>query len=58
MPVEDTLWNLFSRLYCQNSPGKCAIQRVGKALGWEKVPTRLYPNMDGWAGQLIEENRL
>lgn len=53
MPMETGLGALFKKSYCQGDFQKCARFRVAEALGRERVPTDLYPNMFVEAETLI-----
>ena len=53
MPEETGLGALYKKNYCQGDNSKCARFVVAKALGREKVPTNLYPNMLERANEII-----
>ena len=54
MPMDQGLGALYKKKYCMDDNTKCARYMVAKALGREKVPTDLYPNMYDSAKKLIE----
>ena len=54
MPVDNTLWAHFVKQYCKGNYEKCGRYMVAKALGPERVPTDLYPNMDITASKIIQ----
>jgi hypothetical protein len=53
MPMDSGLGALFKKSYCQGDFMKCARFRVAEALGRERVPGNLYPNMFEEAEKLI-----
>ncbi len=53
MPAETGLGALYKKNFCQGDNSKCARFVVAKALGREKVPTDLYPNMLERANEII-----
>jgi len=55
MPVEYGLGALYKKKYCLGDHTTCSRYMVAKALGREKVPTDLYPNMPDRAKELIEK---
>ena len=57
MPLEYGLGALYKKRYCLGDNTKCARYMVAKAIGREKVPTDLYPNMDDSAQKLLENEK-
>lgn len=55
MPMEYGLGALYKKKYCLDDNTNCARYMVAKALGREKVPVDLYPNMPDRAKELIEK---
>jgi hypothetical protein len=53
MPIEAGIGALYKQRYCKNNKDACARYMVRKALGKEKVPADLYPNMLERAGEII-----
>ena len=57
IPVDDILWSHFVKLYCKGNYRKCGRYMVATALGPERVPTDLFPNMDITASNIIKGNK-
>lgn len=55
MSVESGLGAMYKKKSCQSDNTKCARYMVVQALGREKVPINLYPNMVDRANQIISE---
>ncbi len=55
MPLESALAKLYKEKYCTGSFMDCARHKVKEALGKEKVPLNLYPNMFERAEKIIAE---
>jgi hypothetical protein len=55
MAPEKGVGAIFKQSYCLGDSGECARYRVAKALGREKVPQNLYPNMHERAAALIAD---
>ena len=57
IPMDDNLWAYFVKLYCKGNYTKCGRYMVATALGPERVPMDLFPNMDITASKIIEDNK-
>ena len=57
IPVDDILWSHFVKLYCKGNYRKCGRYMVATALGPERVPTDLFPNMDITASKIIKGDK-
>ena len=57
IPMDDNLWAHFVKLYCKGNYTKCGRYMVATALGPERVPMDLFPNMDITASKIIEDNK-
>jgi hypothetical protein len=55
MPIESALGKLYKERYCLGKFMDCARHQVKTAVGKEKVPTNLYPNMFDKAKKIILE---
>lgn len=55
MPMEYGLGALYKKKYCLGDNTDCARYLVAMALGRDKVPTDLYPNMSDRAKKIIEK---
>jgi len=55
MSIEGGLGAMYKKNYCQSDNSKCARYMVAKAVGREKVPTNLYPNMVDRAKEIIAQ---
>ncbi len=53
MPIESGLGKLYREKYCLGEFNECARHKVKEALGKEKVPISLYPNMLDKAEKII-----
>ncbi len=53
MAPDKGVGSIYKTTYCLGDSSQCARFRVAKALGREKVPTNLYPNMHERAESLI-----
>ena len=53
MPADSGMGSLYKRQYCLGDNSACARYRVATALGREKVPTSLFPNMFERANEII-----
>ena len=45
MSIEKGLGLIYKEKYCQGDNSKWVRYMVAEKIGWEKVPTDLYPNM-------------
>lgn len=52
---ENGLGALFWKTYCHGNKTHCARYIMIQALGGEKVPVSLFPNMEAYAHKLIKE---
>jgi hypothetical protein len=57
MPMDSGLGALYKKKYCQGENTDCARFMVAKALGREKVPLTLFPNMADEARTMIKGSR-
>ncbi len=57
MPEDMGMGAIYKKTYCQGDSSKCARYIVAKAVGREKVPPGLYPNMTTRAQQIIADER-
>jgi hypothetical protein len=57
MPMESGLGAMYKKKYCQGDNTDCARFMVAKALGREKVPLTLFPNMADEARAMIKGSR-
>ncbi len=57
MPMESGLGAMFKKKYCQGENTDCARFMVAKALGREKVPVTMFPNMTDEARAMIKGSR-
>jgi len=55
MPIDGAMGTLYKKKYCQGDNKNCARHMVFKALGKEKVPIDLFPNMADKAKKIIAE---
>ena len=55
MSIESALGQRYKEKYCLGDFMECARHQVKAALGKEKVPTNLYPNMFEKAAQIINQ---
>ncbi len=55
MSIESGLGAMYKKNFCQSDNSKCARYMVAKAMGREKVPTSLYPNMTDRAKEIITQ---
>jgi len=55
MPIESALGKRYKEKYCLDSFSECARYKVKAALGKEKVPINLFPNMFERAEKIIKE---
>ena len=53
MPIDSGIGKIYKEKYCLGIFNDCARHKVKEALGKEKVPTNLYPNMFEKADQII-----
>ncbi len=53
MPDNSGMGAIFKKKYCQGDYDKCARYMIFKALGKNKVPENLYPNMHDQAKAVI-----
>jgi hypothetical protein len=55
MKSNDGMGALFKKRYCLGDNGGCARYMVFRALGRDKVPAGLYPNMVDQATEVIKK---
>lgn len=55
MPIDSGMGKIYKEKYCLGKFMDCARHKVKEALGKEKVPTNLYPNMFQKAEQIIAQ---
>ena len=49
--------SMLKERYCKKDKSKCARYRISQALGKDKVPSDLFPNMEFRANKIIELNK-
>lgn len=54
MSIESGLGKIYKRKYCEENKEICARYKVSAALGPDKVPTDLYPNMFERAEEILK----
>ena len=53
MPIDSAMGKIYKAKYCLGEFNECARHKVKAALGKDKVPTNLYPNMFDRAEKII-----
>lgn len=54
IPQQNRMGQIYSERYCEGDRDLCARYRVHTALGADRVPQDLYPNMEEVAREIIE----
>ncbi len=55
MPIESALGKMYKERYCLGNFDECARHQVKIALGSDKVPSNLFPNMFEKASVIIKQ---
>ncbi len=54
MPIDSGMGAMYKKKYCENDNTSCARYMVVEALGREKIPVDLFPNMIDRAEETIK----
>ena len=54
MPIDSGMGAMYKKKYCENDNTSCARYMVVEALGREKIPANLFPNMIDKAEKTIK----